>query len=111
MTDRKLYALTDSEASELRRLMDQAQSQALTDQDGVTYEDLTYLMVPLNTPLEVHGTDLMATFENHMAVTGSGDGWVCSECGHRYSGPISKPQAWEHATIAALEALLQENES
>lgn len=52
MSTKKLYALTDSEASELRRIMDQAQSQALTDQDGVTYEDLTYLMVPLNTPLD-----------------------------------------------------------
>lgn len=52
MIEKRLYALTDSEASELRRLMDQAQDQALTDQDGVTYEDLTYLMILLNTPLD-----------------------------------------------------------
>lgn len=49
---KKLYALNDSEASELRQIVDRAQDQALTDQDGVTYEDLTYLMILLNTPLD-----------------------------------------------------------
>lgn len=110
MSDRKLYALNESDVVKLANLakgFEMVSTRLGHLEDVRLHREFIASLVPL----EVHGTDLMATFENHMTVTGSGGGWVCSECGHRYSGPISKPQAWEHATIAALEALLQENES
>lgn len=49
---RKLYALTDSEASELRRLVDAAQLRAWAEDDPDGYKDTHYLMARLNTPLD-----------------------------------------------------------
>lgn len=109
MSTKKLYALSDTEASELRRLMDQAQSQALTDQDGVIYEDLTYLMVPLNTPIDTDAA--VARMARAIAVLEPGEPWPTNE--ELGGGPTgTRDDEYRYDCLdrarAALAALLQE---
>lgn len=108
MTDRKLYALTDEQAGIVAGLANAgaAINSSTGDADNAQrFRDLADAL----TPLEVNGADLMDTFENHMILSSTGGAWVCDECGHRYSGRISKPEAWGHAAAATLEELLQGN--
>ena len=103
MSEKRLYALTDSEASELRRLVDAAQLRAWAEDDADGYKDTHYLMARLNTPLDrVAAVERMAE-----AIYDDGGGdhvWV----GWAGESDNVKDQ-FRQAARAALASLHQEN--
>lgn len=106
MTEQKLYALTDQQVEFLRYC---------SDPNVMGFGPLAGAADEFLTPLVVPGTAaerLMKVHSKHMEMRTSGAGWVCTECGHAYNGPISKPQAWAHAFACVLAALTtQEDQS
>lgn len=113
MSGRKLYALTDQDVAILKEVL-AGQLIGATFTGGPRVPVVSHAAEAL-TPLVVPGEAaerLMKEFGRHMAVRTSGAGWVCTECGHAYNGPISKPQAWAHAFACVLAALTtQESQS